>query len=197
MEKKKYGIQIHECREDFDIDKLVIIPTRHKYMCKPSKALWTSTKIEEDNNGNPITDWSNWCEANDFSIGGSSPRLYEIVPSDNAKILTISAQDMVVNDIHGNVIAKQEEIIDNIIERNPSRAMASLNGNRIINYNKASNLGIDIVNVEESAIAAWYWCMYRTDSKTPYQEFLLQFYGWDAESSVWLNKNAIKDVIKI
>lgn len=103
MKKEKYGIQIHECRGVFDIDKVIIDPSRNRYICKPKKAIWTSTKIDEDNLGNPITEWFDWCEANDFSLA-SNLKLYQVVPSEDAKILMITSKSMSVYDPSGNVL---------------------------------------------------------------------------------------------
>lgn len=194
---KKYLRQLHYSENNnFTInglDETILLTLTTMFLSspinvKPLHALWTSSEITDNNNpviikGKPVSNFVKYGIDEGFITTGKKFNIYEIVPKDDSKILNIEHKSISVIYPSGEVIKKLS--IPDIC-----------NNENCIDYEKIASIGIDIVHIDYDIIADSN-AFGLTSNNDNWYKFASQFYGWDAESSVWLNINAIKTIKKL
>lgn len=192
---KPYPVQILQLREEygyFDTESVVINPLPTGPAGKPETALWTSSYVLE---GDPrklfderryrtaeITDWEEFSK--EEMIESYNGNFYEVMPSNDALILNIDHDEMNIIKLDGTITVPFSELMSDIL------LFADFDDKLVMDFHYLHRkYNVDIVHVTFDAVHGDSFYGYG------YRRFLNSCVtNWDAESSFWLNPNAIKEV---
>jgi hypothetical protein len=189
-----YEKQMHIRGDEFDIDKVVIDLKPKFWVNKPEKAIWTSSEYWDEYDNCFSTDWENWTHMNEYKECDTK---YEIVPSPLARILELDSDAMNLVNLKGDILIHDHYLKDAAIYQHELLGR-ELRGGYVLDFRKLRDeFGVDIIHMTGQALYKTRAFTFEETNDTPYDRMLIQSYGWDAESSCWINKDAILDVKKI
>ena len=158
---ENFPIQVMLTYDPFNIFKTQIYNLEEGIRNKPEKALWTSSLRIHFGDDRFLSDWDRWCDAKSFRVRNYATVL---LPKSKLNILDITS-------------SKEEDPWYEELKLNfPHFLELSQYGNYEyihLDYVELRDAGYDGVHIENA---------YSEISR-------MSFYGWDCESTVWLNPN--------
>ena len=147
----------------FDANKLVFDLSTQR-INKPSKAMWTSTFIDDD----CLSAWMEWCMGEDFSTFEGEGSSYIVTPKDKLKLYQIDTYE----DIE-NLYCKSGFLWNDLM----------------IDFKKYKEEGYDGINLTGKGN-----CIVKENFSDALIKAIPDLCCWDCESTVWLHGDWFKTI---